>query len=90
MASKGIELAGDRDVLPFSAEPLGRPTEPTLAGIAVALDRIIHIQVIIADHQDQLSEQIQAIKSEMASNINAYMGWAREMVEQIKVARHDA
>lgn len=84
MASKDIELADDRDSLPFSVDPLARATEPTLADIAASVDRLIGMQLILAEKVERLDARIGAIHQEMQSNMNAYLGWTREFAGRIK------
>lgn len=86
MASKGINISGDRDVLPFSVsiDPLARPTEPTLSSIAASVDRLIGMQLILAEKVERLEARIGAIHQEMQSNMVAYLGWTQDFASRIK------
>ena len=79
-----IALADDRESMPFSADPLSAPTDATLASIAASLDRLIGMQLVLAQHQERLEAGLSAIRREMQSNMNAYLGWTQEFANCIK------
>ena len=81
MRGRILQLDNRPEILPVEAEPPPKATGANLADIANSIDRLIGMQQIILDRLDRLESQNQGLTAEMRSNINAYMGWAQELVK---------
>ena len=84
MRGRILQLDNRPEVLPVEAEPPPKATGSDLAGIAASLDRLIGMQLVLAERQERLESRLGAIHLEMQSNMNAYLGWTQEFANRTK------